>query len=149
MDHPATSTQPSAADTADIGAGRSAFEAALRAGDAAAAAAVYAEDATLVAPAADVLHGRAAIERFWRTGVEAGVQRMELTVVAIQRRGEIAMEVGRYALYVTPETGAGVVDRGRYLVLHRADVDGRWRRCAEMFSPEVSTAPTQHARSAP
>jgi len=120
----------------DLEAGRAAFATALGTGDAAAAADAYADDATLIAPAAEVLHGRPAIEGFWRTGVETGIERIDLTVVALQQRGEVAMEVGRYALHVTPEGGERVVDRGRYLVLHRVDRDGRWRRCAEMFSPD-------------
>jgi uncharacterized protein (TIGR02246 family) len=127
---------PADSTAADLDSARAAFAAAIQIGDAEGAAAAYAEDATLVAPAAEVLQGRAAIERFWRTGVETGVQRVELSVVAVQRRGEIAMEVGRYELHVTADAGGTVVDRGRYLVLHRTDGDGRWRRCAEMFSPD-------------
>jgi uncharacterized protein (TIGR02246 family) len=120
----------------DLDRGRSAFASALQAGDAVAAADAYADDATLVAPAAEVFHGRSAIERFWRTGIETGIARLELTVLDLRQRGEGAFEVGRYALHVAPESGGVIVDRGRYLVVHRADADGRWRRCAEMFSPD-------------
>jgi uncharacterized protein (TIGR02246 family) len=122
--------------TDDLDRSRTAFAGALQAGDAAAAADAYAEDATLVAPAAEVFHGRSAIERFWRTGVETGIERLELTVIDLRQRGEVAFEVGRYSLHLAPESGGIVVDRGRYLVVHRADPDGRWRRCAEMFSPD-------------
>jgi uncharacterized protein (TIGR02246 family) len=119
----------------DIDAARVAFAAALRSGDAAAAAAIYADDATLLAPDADVVRGRPAIERFWRTGVETGIERVELVVLELHQRGEVAFEVGEYALYVAPESGAHVVDRGRYLIVHREEPDGCWRRAAEMFSP--------------
>jgi uncharacterized protein (TIGR02246 family) len=122
---------------ADIDRSRLAFASALGAGDAEAAAAIYADDATLLAPAADVLHGRPAIERFWRTGVETGIEQVELVVIDLQQRGDVVFEVGRYALHVAPETGAPVVDRGRYLVVHRVEADGRWRRAAEMFSPDT------------
>ena len=115
---------------------RAAFATALESGDAAAAAAVYADDATLVAPAAAVVHGRAAIERFWQTGVETGIDRVEHAVLELTRQGNVAFEVGEYALHVAPESGAAVVDRGRYLIVHRAEPDGTWRRCAEMFSPD-------------
>jgi hypothetical protein len=33
------------------------------------------------------------------------------------------------------------VDRGRYLVVHRVEADGRWRRAAEMFSPDPGAGP--------
>lgn len=121
---------------ANIDQGRLAFEAALRSGDAALAAAIYADDATLLAPAADVVHGRPAIERFWRTGVETGIQDVTLARLDLQLRGDVAYEVGEYALHVAPESGAVVVDRGRYLIVHRAEPDGTWRRAAEMFSPD-------------
>ena len=133
----------SARDTAsvDIDRGRRAFEAALRSGDAAAAAEIYADDATLLAPAADVLYGRSAIERFWRTGVETGIAGVELVVLELRRRGDVAFEIGEYALHVSPEAGTPLVDRGRYLIVHRIDPDGRWRRAAEMFSPDRLPAP--------
>jgi uncharacterized protein (TIGR02246 family) len=123
---------------ANIDQGRLAFEAALRSGDAAAAASIYADDATLLAPAADVVHGRPAIERFWRTGVETGIEDVSLARLDLQLRGDVAYEVGEYALHLAPESGATVVDRGRYLIVHRVDPDGTWRRCAEMFSPDPS-----------
>jgi uncharacterized protein (TIGR02246 family) len=127
---------PQADPAADIDRARLAFQSALGAGDAEAAAAMYADDATLVAPAADVMHGRLAIERFWRTGVETGIHQVELAMVDLQLRGDVAFEVGRYALHVVPESGGSVVDRGRYLIVHRVEPDGRWRRAAEMFSPD-------------
>lgn len=121
---------------ADLDRCRAAFESALRSGDASAAAAAYADDATLLAPAAEVLRGRPAIEQFWRTGVETGVERLELAVLDLRHRGEFAFEVGQYALHMATESGAPVIDRGRYLVVHRVDPDGCWRRAAEMFSPD-------------
>ena len=126
---------------ADIDRGRVAFETALRSCDAAAAAAIYADDATLVAPAADVLQGRSAIERFWRTGVETGIEAVQLVVRDLRQRGDVAFEVGEYALQVATEAGIPVVDRGRYLVVHRIEADGRWRRAAEMFSPDAPVNP--------
>jgi uncharacterized protein (TIGR02246 family) len=124
-----------------IDRGRLAFEDALGSGDATAAASIYADDATLLAPAADVLRGRAAIERFWQTGVETGIEKVSLERLDLQLFGEIAFEVGEYTLHVAAESGAAVVDRGRYLIVHRAEGDGLWRRCAEMFSPDRPPAP--------
>ena len=115
---------------------RMAFVSALRRGDARSAAEAYALDATLIAPAVDVLHGRSAIEDFWRTGVETGVMDVTFETIEVQSEGNVAVEVGRYTLHVVPERGATVVDRGRYLMVHRVDSDGQWRRSAEMFSPD-------------
>jgi uncharacterized protein (TIGR02246 family) len=117
------------------------FADALRLNDAASAAAMYADDATLLAPAAEVLRGRSAIERFWRTGLESGLEDVRLVVLELRHRGEVAIEIGQYALRVASESGA-VVDRGRYLTVHRMQPDGSWRRAAEMFGPDAATVPT-------
>lgn len=121
---------------ASIAGSRTAFASALRRGDARAAAEAYALDATLIAPAMDVLRGRPAIEAFWRTGVETGVMDMTFEAIDVHCHGDVAVEVGRYALHVAPERGTTVVDRGRYLLVHRVGPDGQWRRSAEMFSPD-------------
>ena len=122
--------------TFDIERGRRAFEDALLLGDAPAAAALYADDATLLAPGLDVLRGRPAIERFWRSGVDSGVRAVEVVVLDLRQRGEVALEVGEYALHVALEAGGSLVDRGRYLIVHQQGADGHWRRAAEMFSPD-------------
>lgn len=128
--------EPDDAVAADLGRGRTAFTTALRSGDVAGASALYADDATLVAPAGEVLHGRPAIEQFWRTGVEIGIADAEFAVLEIERRGDVAFEVGEYALHSSNGAGADAVNRGRYLIVHRIESDGRWRRAAEMFSPD-------------
>jgi uncharacterized protein (TIGR02246 family) len=127
-----------------IASARREFAAAMRRGDATAVAETYSLDATLIAPAADVLYGRTAIEAFWRTGLETGVHDVELEAIDVRQQGDVAVEVGRYALHVTQERGAAVVDRGRYLLVHRVSADGRWRRTAEMFSPDAPS-PTEAA----
>ncbi len=126
------------ADTlaADLDLGRASFAAALRSGDAAGASIVYGDDATLVAPAGELLRGRAAIEGFWRTGLDIGVSEVRYSVLEIERRGDVAFEVGEYALLSTQEAGKATVNRGRYLIVHRIEADGRWRRAAEMLSPD-------------
>ena len=123
-----------------LASARRAFSAAMRRGDARAVGAAYSIDATLIAPAAEVLHGRPAIEAFWRTGLEAGVNDVELEAIDVRHQGDVAVEVGRYALHVVQERGAAIIDRGRYLLVHRVESDGRWLRTAEMFSPDGSAS---------
>ena len=120
----------------DIEAGRAAFVTAMRAGDALAASLVYSDDALLLPPAADVVHGRTAIERFWRVGLESGIRDLRLDVLEISTEGDVVVEIGAYALRLVSESGASIEDRGRYLTVHRVQTDGGWRRTAEMFSPD-------------
>jgi uncharacterized protein (TIGR02246 family) len=122
----------------EIQAVRDAFIAALRRGDAVAAARAYTEDARLMAPSAELLTGRAAIEQFWRAGVEVGVEAIELKSleVGLEAGGDVAYEIGRYVLQLRSAGGDRVVDRGRYLLVYRREADGHWRRAVETFNPD-------------
>ena len=119
---------------------RDAFVAALESGNAQAAADVYADDARLLAPSAELLQGREAIEAFWRAGLEAGISEVELESLDLERRDSLAYEIGRYALQLEPAEGGTVVDRGNYLLVHERQGDGSWRWAVEMFNPDSSPA---------
>jgi uncharacterized protein (TIGR02246 family) len=119
-----------------VGSTRLAFVDAVRARNATALAAFYTDDARLLAPSAELLRGREAIEQFWRAGLESGVSRVILQALETRPMGSHAYEIGRYELDVQAADGTHVLDRGRYLVLHRRDTDGAWRREVEMFHPE-------------
>jgi ketosteroid isomerase-like protein len=128
---------PSPDTTGEIAAARDRFIAALQRGDAPGAAEAYTEDARLLAPSAELVAGRSSIARFWQAGIDAGVDSIELHAldVEIEPGGETACEIGHYVLRLTPPSGEGVVDRGRYLLVYRHDPDGTWRRAAETFNP--------------
>lgn len=119
-----------------IAAAHRAFAGALREGDARAAAAVYTLDAKMLAPSAEPLAGRDAIEAFWRAGVGAGVFDVDLQALELEQRDNVAYEFGRYSFRLQPGDGTTVVDRGKYLLLHARQPDGTWRREVEMFSPD-------------
>jgi ketosteroid isomerase-like protein len=129
----------------EIGATRAAFVAALRGGDAVAAAAVYSENASLLPPSAEPLKGRDAITAFWRAGVDAGISDVELDALELERVDGLAYEVGRYALRLQQVGGETVVDRGSYVLVHVREADGSWRRAVEMFSPAASPATAHRA----
>lgn len=123
-----------------IGASRMAFAAALRGGDAAAAGALYSDDASLLPPLTEPLKGREAITAFWRAGVEAGISDVELDPLELERVDGFAYEVGRYALRLQPVGGGTVVDRGSYVLVHAQRTDGSWQRAVEMFGPDAPPA---------
>ncbi len=116
---------------------RAAFVAALGDGDAAAAAWLYEPEAWLLPPSAPPLQGVAAIEAFWRAGLEAGITSLELDVIGIGGGERLAYEVGRYRLRLEPAEGGDVVDRGSYLLVYAAQPDGSWRRAVEMLRPDA------------
>lgn len=105
-------------------------------GDAAAAAALYADDARLLAPAAEPIAGRAEIEAYWRAGIAVGVSRMQLDAHELELAGVAAIETGRYTVWAEVDRGGPVVDRGTYVVLHLQQADGSWRRAVDIFDPD-------------
>lgn len=124
--------------TAEIAAARDAFTAALQRGDHATAAAFYTADARLLAPSAELLTGRDAVAHFWQAGIEAGVEHIELSCdeIDLEGSGDVAYEIGHYVLRLHPPDGPEVTDRGRYLLVHRRESDGAWRRAVETFNPD-------------
>lgn len=108
------------------------FAAALSRGDAPAAAALYAENGKLLTSAADLVEGRQHIEAYWRAGMAIGLSSVALTPLEIEVGIETAIEIGRYELGVA----ADVADSGKYVVLHRRQTDGTWRRAVDVFNPE-------------
>jgi uncharacterized protein (TIGR02246 family) len=114
-----------------IASTRTRFVAALAGGDATAAPAVYADDAQLLAPSAEVFAGREAIAAFWRAGLDAGIAGVELEELTLERNSGVAREIGRSALRLEPAEGESVVDRGKYLLVHERRHDGSWRWAVE------------------
>jgi ketosteroid isomerase-like protein len=119
---------------------RAAFVVAMQSGDAAAASALYSDDARLLAPSAELFEGREAIAAFWRAGIESGIKDVELESLEVEQRGELAHEIGSYVLRLEAD-GGDVVDRGKYLLVHERQRDGSWRWAVEMFSPDSIYAP--------
>lgn len=122
---------------AEIAAARERFVAALHCGMLERASATYADDARLLAPSAEVLIGPAAIARFWQAGLDAGVEQVDLHCERLEFEpgGRLAYEIGRYEIRLEPIGGRTIVERGRYLVVHRRTADGSWRRAVETLCP--------------
>ena len=115
---------------------RRTFVAALGRGDPAAAAEVYCADGRLLLPSTGPLDGRPAIEAFWRAGLDAGMSAIELLPQSVNVDRTFACEVGTYILRSTPRDEASVTEHGRYLIVHRVEPDGAWRRALEVYAPE-------------
>lgn len=122
----------------EVASTTAAFLAAVRAGDAGAAAAAYTDDAQLLAPGTKPLTGRTEIEAFWRAGIDSGVTEVRLHVSSTSCSRELAYEIGRYEMRLRAEDGAVVRESGHYLLVHSRQPDGSWRREAEMLGPDRS-----------
>lgn len=109
---------------------------ALEHGDAAAASAVYAEDARLLAPAGELVRGRDQIEGYWRAGIALGLTTVRFESRLLETVGGSAVELGRYGLSVDVERADTAVELGTYVVLHKQVADGSWRRALDAFEPD-------------
>ena len=92
----------------------------------------------MLAPSAELFRGRAAIERFWKAGVDTGISEVRLETLELVRRSGFAYEIGRYASSgLRPADGIPLVDRGKYLRVHEQQADGSWLWAVEMFNPDA------------
>ena len=106
-----------------ITAANARFVAALREGDANAAAACYTADAQLLPANSEPVAGTDDIAGFWRGALAMGIAGARLETLEVESEGDLAAEVGRYTL-----TGAdgGTLDTGKYVVLWHRD-GGAWK----------------------
>ena len=92
-------------------------------GDAAAIAAMYAEDAYLLPPGHDMVKGRAAIEAFWK-GATQQLGNGKLVVVDVAPLGpRAAREIGTVTLATKGQPSQALV--GKYVVIWRR-IGNRW-----------------------
>ena len=92
------------------------FVAAFNAGDGAAVANLYTEDAALFPPGAERIDGRSAIQTFWQGAIDSGMKIDKLQAVEVESGGNIAGEVGVFVLSVPGEGGVTNKVAGKYIV---------------------------------
>ena len=97
-------------------------------GDAAALTELYAEDAVLLPPDHEPIHGRQAIGEFWQQGTDTG---LEVSTLRLEVEGNVAYLVGRYRLPPTEQEGA---DSGQYVLCLKRQTDGTWKLTADIWN---------------
>ncbi len=131
----AAAGQAFAADaTSEIETAQASWEAAFEAGDgAAAAAAVFTEDARLLPPDGPVVEGREAIGKFWQGLMDAGVHSLDLGLIAVEINGDTMIETGTWAVKAPSDQGE-VDAAGKALVVWKKGDDGAWRMSQDMWN---------------
>ena len=109
------------------------FAGAFRRGDAAAVAAWYTGDATLLPPDNPMMKGREAIQAFWQGAMSAGVSEAKLETLEVETRGDLAYEVGRFKMTMQPQGGGHAESTGKYVVVWRLEGDG-WRMHVDIWN---------------
>jgi uncharacterized protein (TIGR02246 family) len=108
----------------------------VAAGDAAGVAALYTENARLMAPNAPLAEGIPAITAVFQAFVDAGTKSVKLEVDTVHEFGDAAVEEGRYTLEIEPQGAGTVTDQGKYIVFWRKQ-DGEWKLDADCFNSNL------------
>lgn len=105
------------------------------AGDAAAVAALYTEDAMLLPPNSEPVEGRDAIRAYWQSFMDqAPGSTVNLTTEEVHAPGgDMAVEVGGY---VSTGPDGGHLDHGTFMVLYKK-TDGGWKMYRDAFNSSM------------
>lgn len=119
-----------------------AWEAAATAGDAAAIAAIYTDDAIVLPPGAGRVEGRAAVQEMFGAWMsEGGITSASLDsdVITVASSGDYAHAVGSYTISGTGPDGTEWSDTGKYLEIFE-NVDGDWLIAADIWNSDAAPA---------
>lgn len=118
---------------AGIAAQNERFMRAANGGDAAALAALYPDDATLLPPGAAMIRGRPGIEAFWAAALQQ-IEAVKLTSVDVADLGDgAAREIGRVQL--TPK-GQDHPLEGKYVVVWKR-LGGEWQLDTDIWNMDA------------
>ena len=129
--------QPPAAEVAAARAVDSVFTAALNAGDAAAIARTYDEDALLLPPDALPVRGREGIRGFWGGFLRSYDVHLTVGNDRFEIRGDRAYVVGHYRMETKPKSADVPVrapENGKFLEVLKRQPDGSWSYLVDMYS---------------
>jgi uncharacterized protein (TIGR02246 family) len=119
---------------AAIEAGNLKFGEAVRKGDAAAIAALYSEDATLMPPDSDMIQGKPGIQAFFDGGLKMGIKDAVLTTISVSAAGDYACEIGKVLLTVQPSGQAAVQQTAKYVVVWKKSASGSWQLHVDIWN---------------
>lgn len=114
-----------------------ALVAAMKTGDATAAANAYTDDAIVMSPGAPAWRGRAAIIE----GNKGMLAAMTISDASIRTSdlilaGDYAIETGNYEMMMQPKSGKAMKDIGKYLAVWRRQPDGNWKMIRDIFNSD-------------
>jgi uncharacterized protein (TIGR02246 family) len=110
-----------------------AWTAAFNKGDAAAVAALYAEDAYVLPPGSAMVKGRAAIEAFWRQAAQQMTDAKLTTLDVLPLGRSAAREIGTVTLKTKSQPPQEVV--GKYVVVWRK-VGRDWKLATDIWNTD-------------
>jgi uncharacterized protein (TIGR02246 family) len=136
---PKTPAVDTVATTAAIDSLNNAFVAAVTARDTSAVVNFYASDAQLLPPGSPRVEGHDAIRAFWVGFLQTPGLELQLTSIRpiIAEAGDVAIDVGSYAMKFTDAKGKPMEDVGKFVTVLKK-VDGEWKVAVETFNSDKS-----------
>jgi ketosteroid isomerase-like protein len=108
-----------------------AFTGAFNRGDFASAAALYAEDAYVLAPGAEIVKGRGSIQSFWAKAAESLGDVNLTTLVVTPLGGSVAREIGTFSGKIKGSQPQDV--SGKYVVIWQK-VGDDWKMSTDIWN---------------
>lgn len=121
------------------------FGEAFRAGDWAAVAALYTEDAVLMPPNHAAVRGPDAIQEFMSSFPPTTA--FDLQGDEIDGCGDLAYVRGTYSMTLAPEGAEPVEESGKYVEIRRKQPDGRWLLAVDIFNSNEPLPPAPSMES--
>lgn len=103
------------------------WNAAFNRGDAAAVAALYTDDATVLPHTHDVVSGPGKIQEFWTAVIGAGFKDHSIEMLDVHVDGNLACEIAKWAATGPGEDGRPKSYGGSLVNLYERQADGSWK----------------------
>ena len=116
-----------------IDAANQQWVAAFNKGDAAAVAALYTDQATVLPPGGEMVSGHDAIVKVWQSTIDSGLKITAMTTVAIDQHGGIARVIGRLTGDAPCPDKKIVHLEGKYVVYWK-EVKGVWKLDTDIWN---------------
>jgi ketosteroid isomerase-like protein len=109
---------------------------AVRMGDAAVLAALYAEDARILPPNSEIIQGKQGIQEFWAGAFQMGVKDAVLTTLDVIPMGDMVCEIGKVEITIGPQEEGmePLQDVGKYVVIWKKSDVGVWQLYIDIWN---------------
>ena len=105
--------------------------------DAAAVASLHTEDAVVLPPNLEMMKGREAVQDAIAAEINAGATDLALTTLDVYGSGDLAYEIGRYALKVKQDGQIIMQDSGKYIVVWEQVSKDNWLIKADIWNTDL------------
>lgn len=110
------------------------FAAALTAKDAVAAVIVYDENASILPPNETIVTGRANIQAYWQSAIDAGIIDATVKTIDAKSSGDLGYEIGMFTMRFAGPENDTIIEIGKYTEILKRNAEGKWISTYGMWS---------------